>query len=485
MFYRETVSARSNQVAHSKLPKVSLSGMRPFLNQHFHLALNQLSLKHGDLFQMRVGSRNFVVLNEYSIIKEALVKQQDTFNNRADFDVFKQPPQSEFLELKSGEAWKKHRDILMQVMHTFLAGKSDIHEDWIAEEAEGLVNKFLNSDGQPFNPELHIPLASMNFMQRLVFSKTNTPDDIDFVETAYSIRRLPHGLLTGVIMSVIPKFWLPMYAFLNLKTIRAFLKGLGAVENYIEKNIEQHRESFEPENLRDITDGVLKASDELTESEKKRLNLSENDIIKGSLIQFLAAGTQLPNFILRWALLYMIAYPEIQTKIQKELDEVVGREQKICFKDRSKLPFTEACINEILRHSSTTTIPAVNYATISDTTLGDYFIPQNTPLIINYYSLTRDERSWKDPEKFNPYRFLNENGELRKDLLDKFYPFGIGPRRCLGEYLGRFQIFALFSNLLRRCKFEKIPGKKLSFEAEFPGPFVFPKEYKVIVEPRF
>ena len=91
------------------------------------------------------------------------------------------------------------------------------------------------------------------------------------------------------------------------------------------------------------------------------------------------------------------------------------------------MPFTEACINEILRHSSTTTIPAVNYATTNDTVLGDYFIPQNTPLIVNYYTLTRDERIWKDPEKFNPYRFLDENGELRKELLDKFYPFGIGP----------------------------------------------------------
>ena len=485
MFYQEAVATKLDKTTQAELPKVSLADMGAFVNQHFHLALNQLALKHGDIFQMKVGARNFVVLNEYSLIKEALVKQQDIFNNRADFDVFKQPPQSEFLELKSGEAWKKHRDILMQVMHTFLAGKSDIHENWIDEEAEILVDKFLNTDGQPFDPESHIPLASMNFMQRLVFNKRATPEDREFVETAYSIRRLPHGLLTGVIMSVIPKLWLPMFALLNLKTIRAFLKGLDAVENYIESNIEQHRESFEPENLGDITDGLLKASDELTESEKKRLNLSESDIVKGSLIQFVAAGTQLPNFILRWGLLYMIAYPEIQTKIQQELDEVVGRDRQISFKDRSKLPFTEACINEILRHSSTTTVPAVNYATTSDTILGDYFIGQNTPLIINYYSLTRDERCWKNPEQFNPYRFLNEDGKLRKDLLDKFYPFGIGPRRCLGEYLGRFQIFALFANLLRKCKFERVPMEELSFEAEFPGPFVFPKEYKLTVKPRF
>ena len=484
MFYQEAAPTKPDKITQPSIPKVSLAGMRPFVNQHFHLALNQLARKHGDIFQMKVGARNFVVLNEYSLIKEALVKQQDIFNNREDFDVFKQPPQSEFLELKSGEAWKKHRDILMQVMHTFLAGKTDIHEGWIDEEAELLVNRFLKTNGQSFNPESYIPLASMNFMQRLVFSKISTAEDKEFVKTAHSIRRLPHGLLTGVIMSVIPKLWLPMFALLNLKTIRAFLKGLGAVEQYIESNIEQHRKSFDSENLRDITDGLLKASDELTESEKKRLNISEKDIVKGSLIQFVAAGTQVPNFILRWGLLYMIAYPEIQTKVQQELDEVIG-DRQISFKDRSKLPFTEACINEILRHSSTTTVPAVNYATTSDTILGDYFIPQNTPLVINYYSLTRDERCWENPEEFNPYRFLDKNGKLRKDLLDKFYPFGIGPRRCLGEYLGRFQIFTFLVNLLRKCRFERVPGEELSFEAEFPGPFVFPKEYQLTVKPRF
>lgn len=487
MFYQEIKEINSPQlkIAHPKAPMVPLLGMWPFLRKHLHLALNQLTKKYGDIFQIRVGARNFVVLSGVETIKEALVKQQDTFNQRADFNIFQQPPQSEFLELKSGEAWEKHRDILMQVMHTFLIGRSDIHESWVSEEAEELVNNFLNSEGQAFDPELYIPLATISFMQRLVFDKRGSTSDADLVKTAYSIKRLPNGLLNGIILDNLPKIWQPLFALLHQNSARAFFSGLNAIENYISSNINQHRESFDPENLRDITDGLLKASDELSDSERNKLRLSENDIVKGSLIQFIAAGTQLPNFVLRWGLLYMIAYPEIQAEIQKELDEVVGREQRISFKDRSKLPFTEACINEILRHSSTTTIPAINYATTTDTTLGDYFIPKNTPLLINYYGLTRDQGYWKEPSEFNPYRFLDENGKLRKDLLDKFYPFGIGPRRCIGEYLGRLQIFLFFTELLRKCKFEKVPVEKLNFDAELPGPFVFPKKYQILVKSRF
>ena len=182
-----------------------------------------------------------------------------------------------------------------------------------------------------------------------------------------------------------------------------------------------------------------------TESDQKNAGLRSDDIVLGTLAQFTGAGTEFPKMILHWALLYMITYPDVQTKIQKELDEVVGRGQKPSFKHRGELPFTEACINEISRHSASTTLPPVPYATIKDTTLEGYFIPKNTPVIPSYYSLTRDERYWEEPEQFNPYRFLDKNGKLRKDLLDKFYPFGMGARRCIGESLGRLQIFLFFT----------------------------------------
>ena len=204
----------------------------------------------------------------------------------------------------------------------------------------------------------------------------------------------------------------------------------------------------------------------------------------GTLAQFTGAGTEFPRLILHWCLLYMITHPDIQTKIQQEIDEVVGKEaEQIDLSYRGKLPFTEACINEILRHSSPTTLPAVPYATIKDTTLEGYFIPQNTPVIVSYYSLCRDERYWEKPEQFNPYRFLDENGKLKKEILDKFYPFGMGARRCIGESLGKLQIFLFFTNLMHKCKFEKVSGDKLSLEPQ-PGVFMHPKNYKVLVKPR-
>ena len=469
-------------------PQLPFVGMRPFLSQHSHIELHRLSKKYGNVYQLRVGARKVVVLNGLETIREALIKQQDSFNARADLFIYKLPPQKYFMEQKSGEPWKRHRSIIGQVMHEFIAGKYDLLESWVQEEAADLVNVFINSNGQPFDPDQYTPRATLSFMQRLIFGKrgsiNNPQEDSDFVQTAHSGKKMNQGAANLTKLQLLPAIWRPFILLSGGQALLNFAMIAPTLERYLNNNINRHKQSFDPENLRDITDGLLKASSELTESDLNELGLSETHIVKGSLMQFVGAGTEPTSIMIRWALLYATVYPDIQAKIQQELDEVVGREGQPSLEHRGKLTFMAAFINEVIRHSSATTLPAFVYATSSDTTLEGYFIPKNTPLMINYYGLTRDERYWQEPEKFNPYRFLDENGKLRNDLADKFYLFGVGSRRCIGEYLGRLLIFLMFANLIHKCKFERVPGKKLSLEPQ-PALLLSPQDYKIIAKPRF
>ena len=59
-----------------------------------------------------------------------------------------------------------------------------------------------------------------------------------------------------------------------------------------------------------------------------------------------------------------------------------------------------------------------------ETTLGGYTIPQNTVVITNFYSLHNDPQFWPDPDRFDPLRFLDESGKLKK--MEAFMPFGLG-----------------------------------------------------------
>ena len=478
-----------NKIAPPGPPNFPLVGTLPFLGKYLHVELHKLAKKYGNIYQLHVGRRKLLVLNGLEVIQEALVKQPDCFNSKVDFAPFKQPPMRYLIEFKSGEVWKQHRAMAGKVIHSFLGCQLDKLESYAMEETAELTNIFLNSGGKAFDPNLYIPLATLSLMQKLMFSKEgsfkNNQEDANFVTTAHGLRTIANGSLTATNLETIPAIWRPIYLFSHGKSLLNLFQTLNKVNSFYLQNIKEHEESFDAENLRgDITDALLKVSREQTESNQKNLRLSANDILFGTVAQFMSPGTEISRVILHWGLLYMIAYPEIQTQIQKELDEVIGREQQPSLQHRGQLPFTEACINEIFRHASPTTLPAVPYKTIGDTTLSGYFIPEKTLVLVNYYSLTRDERYWEEPEQFNPYRFLDEKGKLRKDLLDKFYPFGIGPRRCIGEYLGRLQIFLFFTNLMHKCKFQKVDRKKLNLEPQ-PGSFGSANKYKVIAKPRF
>ncbi|NER79140.1 MAG: cytochrome P450 [Leptolyngbya sp. SIO1D8] len=488
MVLQQVAPTELNKITPPEPPFRLFDGTLSFFGKStLRLELNRLAKRYGHVYQLHVGGRKVVILNGLEAIREALVKQLENFNTRADFDLYQKPPQCYFLEVKGGEPWKRHRAILGGVMHTYMAGKSELFESWALEEAADLVKVFIQSGGQPVDPGLYVPIATLSFTQRLMFNKKGSYDepkkDTDFVAVARGMTSLNRGAGNITSLPFIPKIWRPIFMLSRWKPLRNFVRFAAAADSYLLKNIEEHQQSFDPENLRDVTDGLLQACSDLTQSDRTNLGLSENDIINGSLIQFMGAGTEANSVMLRWALLYMIVYPNIQVGIQKELDTVASRDQQISLKHRGKLPFTEACIHEVFRHSAAGSLPAFVYATTANTTLDGYFIPPKTPVLINFYSLTRDERYWPEPEQFNPNRFLDKDTKIRNDLLDKFYPFGVGPRRCIGEYLARLQIFLYFTNLLHKCKFKNASGEKLTLDPLLTS-LLSPQDYKVVATPR-
>ena len=154
-----SIQLNTNKVAPPGPPPLTFVSMFPFFSKHFHIELYQLGKNYGNIFQLSVGGKKLVVLNKLETAKEALLKQPDSFDARADFDVFQQPPQRHFLELKSGENWKKHHSIVGKAMHTFVVRKSDTLESWALEQAEDLANTLLKFGSQPVDPDLYVPLA--------------------------------------------------------------------------------------------------------------------------------------------------------------------------------------------------------------------------------------------------------------------------------------------------------------------------------------
>lgn len=73
-------------------------------------------------------------------------------------------------------------------------------------------------------------------------------------------------------------------------------------------------------------------------------------------------------------------------------------------------------------------------------------------MLFNLYSVNHDPNIWEDPETFEPDRFLNEDGTLRKDLVAQMTTFGVGARVCIGEKMAMSVMFVLFTRFLQRVQ---------------------------------
>ena len=207
--------------------------------------------------------------------------------------------------------------------------------------------------------------------------------------------------------------------------------------------IKQHKETFDEDNPRDFIDVYLKEM-----KTNPDVSFTEEQLMVNAFDLF-GAGSETTSTTLAWAVCYMILYPEVQRRVQEEIDQELGGRPP-CLADRSSLPYTEATIMEIQRLGSIAPM-AVPHRALSDIKVRGYKIPKNALIWSILYYIMRDPDYWTDPETFNPDRFIDSNGKVIKE--ERFVPFGIGKRVCIGESMAKTELFIIFTRLMQMFTF--------------------------------
>ncbi|CAO2588141.1 Cytochrome P450 2J3 [Lemmus lemmus] len=213
--------------------------------------------------------------------------------------------------------------------------------------------------------------------------------------------------------------------------------------------------------------------------DKTTTSFNEENLICSTLDLFLA-GTETTSTTLRWALLYMAVYPEIQEKVQAEIDKVIGPKKQPSLNDRDSMPYTNAVVHEVQRMGNIIPLNLPREVTV-DTTLAGFYLPKGSILQTNLTALHMDPNEWATPDVFNPEHFL-ENGEFKK--RESFLPFSMGKRACLGEQLARSELFIFFTSLVQKFTFKPPVNEKLSLKFRM-GVTVSPVSHQLRAVPRF
>uniref|UniRef100_A0A8C3HHG4 unspecific monooxygenase n=1 Tax=Chrysemys picta bellii TaxID=8478 RepID=A0A8C3HHG4_CHRPI len=375
----------------------------------------------------------------------------------------------------NGERWKKLRRFALTNLRNFGMGKKSI-EDRIQEETRFLVERLRNTHGRPFDPTLFLTHAVSNVICSIVFGDRFDYEDKKFVTLINIIDE--NGKLQRSPWTALYNFFPTLMDYLPGPHHRLFKNAL-EFRRFVLERVNMHKESLDRNCPRDFIDAFL------IKMEEERKN-GQSDFTVGSLVrstvELFVAGTGTTSVTMKFGLLILLKYPEIEEKVHKEIDRVIGRSRSPCMTDRSQMPYTDAVIHEIQRYINLVPL-GLPHAVTRDVHLKQYLIPKGTTIFPALKSVLYDSREFPNPEQFNPGHFLDKNGAFKKS--DYFMPFSAGKRICVGEGLARMELFLLFTMILQNFNLKPLVDPK-DIDITPVTTFVSnaPKSYQFCVLPR-
>ncbi|XP_077998359.1 cytochrome P450 2U1-like [Glandiceps talaboti] len=372
-----------------------------------------------------------------------------------------------------GKTWKEQRKFALRTLHSFGMGKEAL-EEVMLREVEYVVEAFEKTAEESFDPSHALQKAISNVISTIVFGSRFDYNDEFFCKLLKDMDEMFENTVGALLIDLFPR--LVYFADSLDPATPKFKACLKALESKIDECKARVTKTDSPtsENPANFIDAYLKhvckyVGDE-DSSFKNEYHLSE------VIMEMFFGGTDTTLTTLQWAFMYMLENPDVQRKVQEEIDRVVGRDRLPHWEDRLQMPYTEATILEFQRVNPVLPL-AVPHATTENVEFRGYSIPKGTMVFINLFSVSRDERYWEEPAKFDPGHFLNKEGEVVKS--DTSLPFSAGGRECLGTQLAKPELFVFFTRLLQQFSFVHVDeSSKLNFDGVLSTVYR-PRPYKL------
>ncbi|XP_063968074.1 cytochrome P450 2U1-like [Lytechinus pictus] len=429
---------------------LSLAGEHPP-----HQILAGMAKKYGPIFSMQMGSFYTIVLSDYSLVKQAFARSGDDFCDRPRITMIEHLSRGKGLIAGySSPVQTEQRRFTFSALRSLGMGKFRM-EETIIEEVKHLVKNFEGRHSEPFSPFHDIIVSVSNIICWLNLGKRFDYNDEDFKGVIEALLAIVEVTEVGGAFNFIP-----FLRFLPRSGLKKCLQSKAHFDKYMYPLFGKIKQDFVEKSdpatcfIHMYADKIAEAASMAKESTTTNSFNDENMIV--AVADLFVAGTETTATTLKWALLYMLVNQDVQQKVQEELDRVVGLDRLPSLLDKPNLPYTEATLLEIQRKASIVPL-GVPHATTKDAVLNGYDIPKGTVILPNQWAIHHDPDLWKNPDEFNPDRFLDPETKQvvqREELI----PFSIGRRRCIGEELAKVELFLFFSHLLCHFRFVLPPG---------------------------
>ena len=342
------------------------------------------------------------------------------------------------LVLSEGEFWARQRRLVQPAFQLKrLAGYADamVHKsESIAQVWEGLA------DLSVIDVEEAMTGLTLEIIAKTFF-------DADLTAETHNLRKAVAILSETAVREMGEVIHLPRWT--PLPRIRAKKWAMNYIDSIIRRVIAERRKTGEDRG--DLLSMLLHAVD----SEDSKARMTDEQARDEAMVLFLA-GHDTTAAGLTWLWYIMGKHPEVQERAHNELESVLQKNSP-GFADVAKLPYLSSVIKETLRLYP----PAIGIfarEAKQQIELGGYEIPRGSIVYAFCYVTHRDQRWFPEPERFDPERFLGEKEGKVSPFA--YFPFGAGPRACIGAQFALTEMTLVAACLLRRFEFSLRPGDR-------------------------
>lgn len=385
-----------------------------------------LARDYGDAAHFRIGPQQMFFFSDPELVREVLVTRNASFMKGLALQRTK-VVLGEGLLTSEGELHRRQRRLAQPAFH----------RQRIQRYAEVMIERAARTrerwrDGEELDVAHEMMRLTLAVVAKTLFD-ADVDDEADEIGTSLTELLLMFPLLVHPLSNFLRKLPLPQ--------VRRFDRALARLDRTIYTIIEERRRSGEDRG--DLLSMLLLAQDE----EGDGGTMTDTQVRDETMTLFLAGHETTAN-ALAWTWYELARNPEVERALQRELDAVLGASLPEPA-DYAKLPYTEMVIAESMRLHP----PAwgVGRYALEDVPIGKWTVPRKGLVIVSPYVTHRLPRLWPDPDRFDPLRFTPEQKQSRPKLA--YFPFGAGPRVCIGESFAWMEGVLILATLAQRWRF--------------------------------
>jgi len=449
--------------------------------KHPWIQFRETQETYGDMTYYHGLGNSILVVNSYEAMLDLLVKKGNLYCSRPYFIVT-----CELMELVNstafapfGKRWRLHR----KLARVALSPEALKEYDGTLMNIAATLNRALAESPSNFINDVRLA-AGRVIMSTMYGINVDSAEDPYIVRAEAAMDTISKAVIPGAfLVDLIPVLkhvpaWFPFTRFHAVGR-----QGREMIAELVAKPYQ-----YVKDEMAAGTDVPSFTKDVLTKNELQ----SERDTdetfehaVKWAAASMYAAGQEVISSSVLNMIMAMAIHRDVLVKAQAELDSVVGRERPPTVDDRDSLPYIHAIVKETLRWHPPLPMDIAR-ASIEDDVYKGYFIPKNTTVIPNIWSIARAPDPDYPPEDFIPERFLP--GRVHIPLPPSEYCFGFGRRICPGRGLAENSVFLMTASIISAFDIEPAVdqiGVKIPIDVQYSSGLVsLPEDFQCCIKPR-